>query len=124
MRCVGYEFDVNTVAYYDVAMAKKKNMDEIEDEAFMAVDHIFDKERNVKVIRSDIEEVKREKYFDYVQIKFELLINVVEHTHTDARIEAEDVVRQCPVPVGVKLYECEAYDSERDPELLFDEEGY
>ena len=124
MRCVGYDFDVNTVAYYDVAVAKKETQDEAEDFAFMAVDHIFDKESSVKVIREDIEEVSREKYFDYVQIKFELLINVTTHTHADARIEAEDIVRQCPVPVGVKLYECEAYDSERDPDMQWDEEGY
>ena len=55
-RSYGYEFTVSVHTYLKVAMAKRKDKDEIEEEAFAATCGLYEHESDVTVIDNEVTE--------------------------------------------------------------------
>ena len=118
MRFAGYRFYVTVYSYYKVAMAKTDNKDDIEDNAFLATDRIFDNWSEVKVVDTEVEEINQDnKYFTVADVGIELRVRVTAHDVDDAFCEAEGLVREnTDLPGGVAFFECEAIDAEQETE--------
>lgn len=118
MRFSGYRFDVSVYAYYKVAIAKIEDKDDIEDQAFLATDRLFDNWSEIEVVDTQVMEINQDnKYFTVVDVGLELRVTVTAQDHDDAYCEAEGLVREnTDLPGGVAFFECEAFDSERDTE--------
>ena len=118
MRFAGYRFYVTVYSYYKVAIAKTEDKDEIEDQAFLATDRIFDNWSEVTVIDTEVEEINQDnKYFTVADVGMELKVTVSAHDADDAFGEAEGLVREnTDLPGGVAFFVCEAIDCERDTE--------
>ncbi len=116
IRFLGYKFDVTVYAYFKVAIAKTEDKDEIEDQAFLATDRIFDHVSEVTVLDTEVQEISQDnKYFTVLDVGMELKVTVTAHDHDDAYGEAEGFVEEnMDLPGGVAFFECEAIDSERD----------
>lgn len=119
IKFYGYPFEVYVAAYFHVAM-EHKSKDDAEDEALMATDKIFDDNSDVTVVKSEVTKIERHKYFDIAEVKMELLIELTAFEYGEAWGDAEIMVRETDLPVGVSLYDCEAYDYSRYNERVVD----
>ena len=121
LRHLGYKHDVSVYAYYKVAMAKTTDECEIEDQAFLATDRLFEHFSEVKVINTEVQEVHQEdKYFTVADVGLELRVRVTAHDYEEAYEEAEGLIREnMDLPGGVAFFECEAFDYEVDAESIF-----
>lgn len=113
----GYPFEVYAVAYYHVVM-DHKSKDDAEDEAYLATDTIFDNDTGIKVLDTKVTKVERQKYFDIAEVKMELRIDLTAFDVDDAFRDAEDMIRGMDLPVGVSLYDCEAYNHDWRNEMV------
>ena len=104
------DYAVKTVAYFKVAMEHKPTKSDVEDEAYMATDRMFDKESGFKVIDSKMTGYKDEKHLTIADVEFWLWVYVNAHNDELAMEEAEKSLSEIKYPVGVSLYEKEAYE--------------
>ena len=86
-RDYGYEWEVSVYAYLKVAMAKRKDKEEIEEESFDATCRLFDHESDVTVIDNEVTEIHQDdKYFtvaDVVAKRLPAGVSYVESNYYD-----------------------------------------
>lgn len=119
IRFCGYKYYVKVTAIYKVRMEHSDDDDKQIDFAYLATDRIFDNNSDVNVEAVNVEYIETENGSDIATVEAELTVSVVEHDYEDAFSEAENVVREEELPVGVSLYNAEAYDYE-----TYGEESY
>jgi hypothetical protein len=120
-RSYGYEFTVSTHTYLKVAMAKRKDKDEIEEEAFDATCRLFDHESDVTVIDNEVTEIHQDdKYFTVADVRLDLRIKVTAHDIDKAIEEAEKVADEVAkrLPAGVSYVESNYYDTEKGEKAI------
>lgn len=115
-RSYGYDFTVSVHTYLKVAMAKRKDKDEIEEEAFDATCLLYEHESDVTVIDNEVTEIHQgNTYFTVADVRLDLRVNVTADDYEDAYEEAEaladDVFNW--LPSGVALVESQSYDFEQ-----------
>ena len=67
----GYEWEVSVYSYYKVAMAKRTDADEIEEESFNATCRLFEHESDVDVLDNQVQKVEQgDKYFTFASSLF------------------------------------------------------
>ena len=124
MRNYGYDFTVSVYAYFKVAMAKRKDEEEISEESFDATCRLYEHETDVKVIDNSVMEIEQDKkYFTVANVGLDLRINVTAQDLDEAYMEAEGVAEDVinRLPAGVAYFECEAYDAEQgEPAIDYD----
>lgn len=121
LKFYGYEYEVSLYAYFKVAMEKRTNKDEIDEESFAATCSLYENESYVNVVDNQLMEVTQEKYFTIADVGLDLRIKVVAHNYESAYAEAEKIAKGIRLPVGVSFYECEAYDYEKYHERVVGE---
>ena len=115
-RSYGYEFTVSTHTYLKVAMAKCKDKDEIEEEAFDTTCRLYEHESDVTVIDNEVTEIHQDNtYFTVADVRLDLRINVTANDYEDAYEEAEALADDVfyRLPSGVALVESQSYDFEQ-----------
>lgn len=112
LKFFGYEYVVSLYAYFKVAMEKKTNKDEIDEESFVATCRLYENESYVDVVDNQLMEVTQGKHFTIADVGLDLRIKVVAHDYEGAYAEAESIAKGIRLPVGVSFYDCEAYDYE------------
>ena len=115
-RDYGYEWEVSVYAYLKVAMAKRKDKEDIEEESFDATCRRYEHESDVTVIDNEVTEIHQDNtYFTVADVRLDLRINVTANDYEDAYEEAEaladDVINR--LPSGVALVESQSYDFEQ-----------
>ena len=115
-RRYGYDFKVSTYVYLKVAMAKRKDKDEIEEEAFDATCRLYEHESDVTVIDNEVTDIHQENtYFTVADVRLDLRVNVTANDYEDSYEEAEaladDVFNR--LPPGVAFVESQSYDFEQ-----------
>lgn len=108
------DYEVSVWVEFKVAMEHKATDEEAYEEAFLATDRLFDGYSHIKLIDTTDIKIDKAKHFDFVQIREELRVFVSEHNHERAMAEAEQIIKDISLPVGVSLYELEAYDYDYD----------
>jgi len=121
MRNYGSEYEVSVYAYYKVAMAKRIDRDDIEDECFDAVKNLYANESDINVIDIQLMGYKQGKSFTFADVGLELRIKVTEHTYERAYAEAEKMATIKELPVGVTFFAASAYDHETDHKMVVGE---
>ena len=112
----GHEYEVSVYVSLKVAMSKRKDQDEIEEEAFDATCRLYEHESDVKIIDNQTMEIKQEgQYFTVADQGLDLRIRVTARDNDEAYEEAEGVAAYViyNLPAGVAWFDCEAYDAER-----------
>ena len=120
-RSYGYEFTVSTHTYLKVAMAKRKDKDEIEEEAFDATCRLYEHESDVMVIDNEVTEIHQENaYFTVADVRLDLRIKVTAHDIENAIEEAEKVADEVAkrLPAGVSYVESNYFDTEKGDEAI------
>ena len=120
-RSYGYEFTVSTHTYLKVAMAKRKDKEEIEEESFDATCRLFDHESDVTVIDNEVTEIHQDdKYFTVADVRLDLRIKVTAHDIDKAIEEAEKVADEVAkrLPAGVSYVESNYYDTEKGDKAI------
>ena len=120
-RSYGYEFTVSTHTYLKVAMAKRKDKDEIEEEAFDATCRLYEHESDVTVIDNEVTEIHQDdKYFTVADVRLDLRIKVTAHDIDKAIEEAEKVADEVAkrLPAGVSYVESNYYDTEKGDKAI------
>jgi len=119
-RYYGHEYEVSVYVYLKVAMSKRKDKDEIDEEAFNATCRLFEHESNVTVVDNELMKIEQEKFFTVATIGLDLRINTDGHNYEQAYKNAEAIAEEVKdrLPAGVVWYACEAYDSERGDESV------
>lgn len=115
-RNYGYEYEVSVYAYFKVAMAKRKDEEEISEEAFDATCRLYEHESDVKVLDNQVMEVEQDnKYFTVANVGLDLRINTTGFDYDDAYENAEAIAEDIidELPAGVAYFDCEAYDAEQ-----------
>ena len=117
----GYEWEVSVYAYLKVAMAKRKDKEEIEEESFDATCRLFDHESDVTVIDNEVTEIHQDdKYFTVADVRLDLRIKVTAHDIDKAIEEAEKVADEVAkrLPAGVSYVESNYYDTEKGDKAI------
>ena len=120
-RSYGYEFTVSTHTYLKVAMAKRGDKDEIEEEAFDATCRLYEHESDVTVIDNEVTEIHQDdKYFTVADVRIDLRIKVTAHDIDKAIEEAEKVADEVAkrLPAGVSYVESNYYDTEKGEKAI------
>ena len=120
-RSYGYEFKVSTYTYLKVAMAKRKDKEEIEEEAFDATCRLYEHESDVMVIDNEVTEIHQENaYFTVADVRLDLRIKVTAHDIENAIEEAEKVADEVAkrLPAGVSYVESNYFDTEKGDEAI------
>ncbi len=113
LRFYGYDFEVSVNAYYKVAMSKRRNKDDIEEEAFNATCRMYEHESFVKVFDNVVTEINQDdEYFTVADVKIDLRVHVVAHDYEEAFEKAEAEATLLDLPAGVAFVEAEPYDYE------------
>ena len=114
-RSYGYEWEVSVYVYLNVAMSKRTDKDEIEEEAFDATCRLYEHESNVEVVDSETMKIEQDgKWFTVAKQGLDLRIKVTGYDYDDACEEADNIAHgiENELPVGVSWYDSEAYDAE------------
>ena len=117
----GYEWEVSVYAYLKVAMAKRKDAEEIEEESFDATCRLFDHESDVTVIDNEVTKIHQDdKYFTVADVRLDLRIKVTAHDIETAIEEAEKVADEVKdrLPAGVAYIESQSFDAEKSEEAI------
>ena len=120
-RDYGYEWEVSVYSYYKVAMAKRTDADEIEEESFNATCRLFEHESDVDVLDNQVQKVEQgDKYFTFASVGLELKIKVTAHDIEKAFEEAEKVADEVAkrLPAGVSYVESNYYDTEKGDKAI------
>jgi hypothetical protein len=120
-RDYGYEWEDSVYAYLKVAMAKRKDKEEIEEESFDATCRLFDHESDVTVIDNEVTELHQDdKYFTVADVRLDLRIKVTAHDIDKAIEEAEKVADEVAkrLPAGVSYVESNYYDTEKGEKAI------
>ena len=120
-RDYGYEWEVSVYSYYKVAMAKRTDADEIEEESFNATCRLFEHETDVDVLDNQVMKVEQgDKYFTFASVGLELKIKVTAHDIEKAFEEAEKVADEVKdrLPAGVAYIESQAFDADKGEEAI------
>ena len=120
-RDYGYEWEVSVYSYLKVAMAKRKDKEEIEEESFDATCRLFDHESDVTVIDNEVTEIHQDdKYFTVADVRLDLRIKVTAHDIDKAIEEAEKVADEVAkrLPAGVSYVESNYYDTEKGEKAI------
>ena len=120
-RDYGYEWEVSVYAYLKVAMAKRKDKEEIEEESFDATCRLFEHESDVTVIDNEVTEIHQDdKYFTVADVRLDLRIKVTAHDIDKAIEEAEKVADEVKdrLPAGVAYIESQAFDADKGEEAI------
>lgn len=117
-RYLGMDYEMSTYAYFKIAMAKRTNKDDIEEECFDAVKNLYDNETDVKVIDIQLMEYKQEKHFTVADVGLELRINVRASDYDEACEQADACAESVDCPVGVAFSACETFDGEVTGEAI------
>lgn len=115
-RNYGFEYKVSAYCYLKVAMAKRKDQEEIEEESFDATCRLYEHETNVEVIDNRVVEVNQDnKYFTVADVGLELRVKVRAHDYEKAYAEAEKVAEEVKdrLPAGVAFYGFSAFEYEK-----------
>ena len=116
-RYLGMDYEMSTYAYFKIAMAKRTNKDDIEEECFDAVKNLYN-ETDVKVIDIQLMEYKQEKHFTVADVGLELRINVRASDYDEACEQADACAESVDCPVGVAFGSCETFDGEVTGEAI------
>ena len=111
----GHEYEVSVYVYLKVAMSKRKDQDEIEEEAFDATCRLYEHESHVEVVDNRTTEIEQSgKYFTVANQGLDLRIKVTAHDYDEACEEADNIARSIEneLPAGVAWYDSEAYDAQ------------
>lgn len=114
-RYYGHDYEVSVYAYFKVAMSKRKDQDEIEEEAFDATCRLYEHESDVKVVDNQTIKIEQDgKYFTVANQGLDLRIKVTAYDYDKACEEAHGIAESISteLPAGVAWYDCEAYDAE------------
>ena len=117
----GYEWEVSLYSYFKVAMAKRTDADEIEEESFNATCRLFDHESDVTVIDNEVTKIHQDdKYFTVADVRLDLRIKVTAHDIDKAIEEAEKVADEVAkrLPAGVSYVESNYYDTEKGEKAI------
>ena len=120
-RDYGYEWEVSVYSYFKVAMAKRTDADEIEEESFNATCRLFEHESDVDVLDNQVMKVEQgDKYFTFASVGLELKIKVTAHDIEKAFEEAEKVADEVAkrLPAGVSYVESNYYDTEKGEKAI------
>ena len=120
-RDYGYEWEVSLYSYFKVAMAKRTDADEIEEESFNATCRLFEHESDVDVLDNQVQKVEQgDKYFTFASVGLELKIKVTAHDIEKAFEEAEKVADEVAkrLPAGVSYVESNYYDTEKGDKAI------
>ena len=120
-RDYGYEWEVSVYAYLKVAMAKRKDKEEIEEESFDATCRLFEHDSDVDVLDNQVMKVEQgDKYFTFASVGLELKIKVTAHDIEKAFEEAEKVADEVKdrLPAGVAYIESQAFDADRGDKAI------
>ena len=115
-KSYGYEFEVSVYAYFKVAMSKRKDEEEIKEEAFNATARLYEHESDVTVVDNDTMEIEQDgKYFTIANQGLDLRIKCTGYDYDDAYQNAEAIAEEIidELPAGVAYFDCEAYDAEQ-----------
>ena len=104
------DYEVSVYAYFKVAMSKRTDKDEIDEESFNAVKDLYKNESGIKVVDTQLMEFKQGNFFTIADVGLDLRIKVSELDYEKAFEKAEGIAEDVKTPVGVAYYECEAYD--------------
>ena len=114
-RYLGDDYKVSVYAYFKVAMAKRKDKDEIDEEIFNATCRLYDYETDVTVVDNQLMEVEQNnKYFTVANVGLDLRVKVRANDWDEATEQAEIIAASIAdeLPAGVAYFACEAYDAE------------
>ena len=117
----GYEWEVSLYSYFKVAMAKRTDADEIEEESFNATCRLFEHESDVDVLDNQVLKVEQgDKYFTFASVGLELKIKVTAHDIEKAYEEAVKVADEVAnrLPAGVAYIESQTFDSDRGDKAI------
>ena len=113
MRRLGHDYEVSVYGYFVVAMDKRTNKEDVEDEAFHSVCDLYKSYTDVKVLDVKVTSFKTEEYFTFAEVTLDLRVKVSGgYDYEESYPEAEGVAEDVDCPVGVSLIECQAYDYE------------
>ena len=104
------DYEVSVYAYFKVAMSKRTDREEIEEECFNALKDIYKNESSINVVDTQLMEFKQGKFFTIADAGLDLRIKVSEIDYEKAFEKAEGIAEDIKTPTGVAYYECEAYD--------------
>jgi len=119
-RDYGYEWEVSVYSYYKVAMAKRTDTDEIEEEAFDATCRLFEHD-DVTVIDNEVTAIRQDdKYFTFADVCLDLRIKVTAYDIEKAIEKAEKVADEVAkrLPAGVSYVESNYYDIEKGEKAI------
>lgn len=117
-RYMGMDYEMCVKAYFKVAMAYRRNEDDIEDESFDATKDLYKHESDVKVIDIEMTDFNHDKHFTFADVTLDLRVSVRASDYDEACEQAESVAESVDCPVGVSYIECEAYEGEVTGEAI------
>lgn len=110
-RYMGIDYEVSMKANYRVAMAIRRNREDIEEEGFDAVKDLF-REEDADVIDVWMTDHKQDEHFTFAEMCFDLRIRVRAEDYDEACEEASGVCESVDLPVGVAYIDCEIADAD------------
>ena len=123
-RYFGNRYTVWLYVFFKVAMAKCKDKEEIEEEAFNATCRLYENEPDATVLDNRVMEIDNtNKFFTFVDVGLEIKVDVVADDFDEAYMEGEafagDIIHR--LPAGVVYTSCDAFDAEYiEPAIDYD----
>ena len=117
-RYLGTDYEISVYSYFKVAMSKRRNEDEIDEESFDATKDLYKHDTEVTVVENRMMEFHHEKYFTIADVGLDLRIKVRANDYDEACEIASGIAESVDLPVGVSYFDCEAYDGEVTGEAI------